>query len=244
MQVIVNGALGRMGTVLRSLLEREGQPAVLAAGADHRSADGGIFRSLQEISAPADCIIDFSHHAATGELLNFALEHRLPTVIATTGQNGEELAAIRQASQRIPIFLAGNLSLGIALLLQTVQRAVRIFPDADVEIVERHHNRKLDVPSGTALMLAYAVQAVRPDAGILVGRREDGARLPGEIAIHSLRMGNTVATHEVLISTGTQVISLKQEVLDRTLFAEGALAAAEFLLGQPPGLYTMEDLAV
>lgn len=242
MRIIVNGAGGRMGTVLRDVIETGSYGAVLAGGVDHNVGVEGIFVSLYDVPGEADCIIDFSNHAGTCTLLHYALERRFPVVIATTGHTREELSAIEAAAQDIPVFCSGNLSLGIALLLQTVRKAVTMFPDADVEIVESHHNQKLDVPSGTALMLAHAVQEVRPGAKLLVGRREGGARAKQEIGIHSLRMGNTVGTHEVLISTDTQVISLKQEALNRTLFAEGALAAAEFLIKQPPGLYGMDDL--
>ncbi len=242
MRIIVNGAGGRMGTVLRAMIKAGCQNAVLAGAVDHNAKEAGMFSSLNDVQGDADCIIDFSNHAGVCDLLGYAVERHLPVVIATTGHTGEELAAIESASQQIPVFCSGNMSLGIALLLQTVRKAAAMFPNADVEIVETHHNQKLDVPSGTALMLAHAVQEARPEVQLLVGRREDGKRGKNEIGIHSLRMGNAVGTHEVLISTETQVISLKQEALDRTLFAEGALTAAAFLIKQAPGLYTMDDL--
>lgn len=242
MRIIVNGAGGRMGTVLRTVIDTGCRNAKLIGAVDRNAKGKGMVRSLGGVTEEADCIIDFSNHTGTCDLLSYALEHRLPVVIAVTGHTGEEFAAIEAAAQKIPVFCSGNLSLGIALLLQTVRKAVAMFPDADVEIVESHHNQKLDVPSGTALMLAHAVQDARPEAKLLVGRQKDGKRSKQEIGIHSLRLGNTVGTHEVLISTDTQVISLKQEALDRTLFAEGALAAADFLIKQPPGLYGMDDL--
>ena len=242
MRIIVNGAAGRMGTVLRTMIETGCRNAVLVGAVDRTAKEGNLCKALSDISEEADCIIDFSNHAGTCDLLCYALGRGLPVVIATTGHTEPELTAIEAAARKIPVFCSGNLSLGIALLLQTVRKAVAMFPNADVEIVESHHNQKLDVPSGTALMLAHAVQDVRPEARLLVGRRGEGKRAGQEIGIHSLRMGNTVGTHEVLISTDTQVISLKQEALDRALFAEGALAAAEFLIKQPPGLYHMDDL--
>ena len=117
-----------------------------------------------------------------------------------------------------------------------------MFPDADVEIIERHHNQKLDVPSGTALMLAKAVQEARPEAQLLVGRHENGKRTKEEVGIHSLRMGNTVGVHEVIVNTGSQIITLKHEAQDRGLFAEGAVTAGSFLIEKPAGLYTMNDI--
>src|SRR5699024_2417673 len=114
--------------------------------------------------------------------------------------------------------------------------------DADIEIVEKHHNRKLDVPSGTALMLAEGVRQVRPDSEFVIGRHENGKREPAQVGIHSLRLGNIVGEHEVILATDTQVITLKHEAQSRSLFAEGALAAAEFLIAQPAGLYNMNDM--
>ena len=149
---------------------------------------------------------------------------------------------VAQAAQIIPVFRSGNMSLGIAVLTRLVKDAAKMFPDADIEIVESHHNQKLDVPSGTALMLAHSVQAVREDATLLVGRHENGKRTRQEVGIHSLRMGNTVGIHEVIINTGTQILTLKHEAQDRSLFAEGALSAAQFLVGQAPGLYNMDDI--
>ena len=154
----------------------------------------------------------------------------------------QERAAIEEAAREIPIFFSYNMSLGIALLARLAKETAKWFPDADIEIVEAHHNRKLDVPSGTALLLADAIREVRPEAEYVIGRHENGRRKPQDIGIHSLRLGNEVGTHEILVTTGTQTITLKHEAKDRSLFAEGALAAAEFLAGKPAGLYTMQDM--
>ena len=173
---------------------------------------------------------------------SYAVSRKLPVVVATTGHTEAELEMIRKAADSVPVFWSGNMSVGIALLAKLAKQTAAMFPDADIEIVESHHNQKLDVPSGTALMLARAVQEARPDNRLLVGRHENGKREKGQIGIHSLRMGNTVGIHEVIVNTGTQVITLKHEAQDRALFAEGALAAAAFLIRQTPGLYTMEDM--
>ena len=174
--------------------------------------------------------------------MTYAKEKKLPVVIATTGHTEEELAQIRAASEQIPVFYSGNMSVGIALLTRLARQTAAMFPNADIEIVESHHNQKLDVPSGTALMLAKAVKDARPEAEFLVGRHENGKRTKQEIGIHSLRMGNTVGIHEVIVNTGTQIITLKHEAQDRSLFAEGALTAAEFLAKQSAGLYNMDDM--
>ena len=240
MDIIINGAGGRMGRALRAMLEKKGAKA--AALIDPFVKEDGMLENLADYQGSADCIIDFSNHAGTQQLLNYALEKRLPVVICTTGHTPQELEWISQAAQTIPVFRSGNMSLGIAVLTRLVKDAAKMFPDADIEIVESHHNQKLDVPSGTALMLAHSVQAVREDATLLVGRHENGKRTRQEVGIHSLRMGNTVGIHEVIINTGTQILTLKHEAQDRSLFAEGALAAAQFLMGQTSGLYNMDDI--
>lgn len=239
MKIIINGAGGRMGRALRAMCAGFTE---IAAMVDPYVQEEGMLSSLAQYHGEADCIVDFSNHTGIMELLAYAVEKNIPAVICTTGHTPEELAAINEAAKQIPIFRSGNMSLGIAVLGRLVKDAVKMFPDADIEIVESHHNQKLDVPSGTALMLAHAAQESRPESYLLVGRHENGKRTRQEIGIHSLRMGNTVGIHEVIINTGTQILTLKHEAQDRSLFAEGALAAAEFMAGKAPGLYSMDDI--
>ena len=239
MKIIINGAGGRMGRALRAMCADRTE---VAAMVDPYVQEEGMLFSLAQYDGEADCIVDFSNHAGVRELLAYAVEKNIPAVICTTGHTTEELAVIEEAAKKVPIFRSGNMSLGVAVLARLVKDAVKMFPDADIEIVESHHNQKLDVPSGTALMLAHAAQESRPESNLLVGRHENGKRTKQEIGIHSLRMGNTVGIHEVIINTGTQILTLKHEAQDRSLFAEGALAAAAFLRDKEPGLYNMEDL--
>ena len=187
-------------------------------------------------------MIDFSHHSATEGLLAFVKKNHLPLVLATTGQTDEERAAILAASAEIPLFFASNYSLGVALLVELAKKAAAAMPDAEIEIIEMHHDRKIDAPSGTALTLAKALQEVRPGAEITCGRSGNAKRSKSEIGIQSVRMGNIVGVHEVMIGTNNQTITLKHEAHSRALFAEGALAAAEFLVGKPAGLYDMNSL--
>ena len=149
---------------------------------------------------------------------------------------------IAEAAKEIPVFFSANMSIGVALLADLGRKAAATFPDADIEIVEKHHNQKLDVPSGTALLLARGIQEVRQDSQLLIGRRDYGKRTKQEIGIHSLRLGNEAGAHEIILSTGTQTITLKHEAEDRALFAEGALAAAEYIARQPAGVYSMQDM--
>lgn len=242
MKILINGAGGRMGKALTAMIEKGCRGAEVAGLVDPYAKDEGIVTSLCDCTGKVDCIIDFSNHGATKELTDYAVSHKLPLVVCTTGHTLEELDMIQSASRAVPVFHSGNMSLGIALLTELAKQTAAMFPDADIEIVEAHHNQKLDVPSGTALMLAKAVQEARPGAVPLVGRHENGKRTKEEVGIHSLRMGNTVGWHEVIVNTGTQIITLKHEAQDRSLFAEGALAAAAFLIGKAPGLYTMKDI--
>ena len=240
MNIIIHGSTGRMGQNLLKLTEKSHTLAAAVSIEQQTNAAEKKYHSLPEFDGPADLIIDFSHHTAIGAVLDYAKARKLPLVIGTTGHTSEELAAIADAAGVIPVFHAGNYSLGIAVLMNLARQTAKAFPDAEVEIIETHHDQKLDVPSGTALMLAQAVKDGHPDAPYNIGRHENGKRDPKEIGIHSLRMGNVVGIHEVIIATGTQTITLKHEAHDRMLFAEGAMVAAEYLLGKQPGLYNMD----
>lgn len=239
MKIILNGACGHMGKVLIECAEKRGDK--IAAAVDKYRTDEGL-TALSQYEGEADVIIDFSHHAAAKELCAYALRQGLPLVIATTGQNDEELALIREAAQSVPVFCAHNMSLGIALLIDLAKKAAAVFPNADIEIVETHHRRKIDAPSGTANMIFRAIKEVLPEKKAQEGRSGFGARKQDEIGISSLRMGNIVGIHEVHFTTDNQSVVLRHEAYDRALFADGALSAADFLVGRKAGLYNMNDL--
>lgn len=244
MRIIVNGAGGHMGRVLCELIEAN--PAFeIAARVSMEFTDdpeNAVFSSIDVCSADADCIIDFSNHAAVPGLCAYAVQKNLPLVVATTGLTAEEQAAVDKAAETIPVFQSANMSLGVALVACLAKIAAKALPGANIEIVEAHHNRKLDVPSGTALLLADAIKSVKPECTYNIGRHENGKRTENEIGIHSLRLGGEVGTHEILFATGTQVITLKHQAQTRALFAEGALSAAAFLVKQEPGHYCMDDI--
>ncbi|MCQ2427491.1 MAG: 4-hydroxy-tetrahydrodipicolinate reductase [Clostridia bacterium] len=245
MKVLVSGINGHMGKEVAALCLKNYRGAELYAGFDVNSASDCPVKcasSFDEAATDADVIVDFSHHAGTHALLEFAKRTGIPLVLATTGQTPEELDEIRAAAETVPVFFAANYSLGIALLIRFAKQAAAAMPDADIEIVEKHHNRKLDAPSGTALAIGNAVKEVRRDAVLKCGRSGQAKREAGEIGISAVRMGNIVGEHEVFICTPSQTITLKHEAYNRSLFAEGALCAAEFMLGKPAGLYNMEDM--
>ncbi|MBQ6475833.1 MAG: 4-hydroxy-tetrahydrodipicolinate reductase [Clostridia bacterium] len=241
MRVIVNGALGHMGRIVADLV-KEQQDMEIAALVDPRSESEDVLASLWDVKGKADIVIDFSHHSSVVPMLDWCEKTGTCAVIATTGHDEKERGRIKAASLKIPVFFAANMSVGIALLADMARRAAAVFPNADIEIVESHHNRKLDAPSGTALFLAQAVRTVRPDAVLHSGRTGMAKREPNEIGIHSLRLGNIPGMHEVIINTGTQSLTLKHEVYDRALFAEGAIVAARYLYGKAPGMYDMQTM--
>lgn len=245
MKVLVSGIGGRMGGEIARLAREGFRGASLVAGYDVTPlslSDCPTYTDWNAVRECPDLIIDFSHHAGTKALLSFAVARNIPVLIATTAHTDEELEAIREAGEVIPVFHAANMSLGVALLAELAKAAVRLYPHADVEIVEKHHNRKLDAPSGTALHLANAIREVREDATLNCGRSGNAKRTPSEIGIHAIRMGNIVGEHEILIGTDTETITLRHEAHSRALFAEGALAAAAFLVGRDAGLYGMADI--
>ena len=226
-----------MGKLLQQLLGDE------VVGKVSIDGENGVPRTFQELGhVEADVIIDFSHHSAVSQVLSAAKTLRCAAVIGTTGYTGEEKALIHDAAREIPVFWSGNMSLGIAVLCRLARDAASFFPDADIEIVEIHHNRKVDAPSGTALMLFDAVKSVRPEATAHCGRAGEGKRTKDEIGISSLRLGSTVGVHEIHIHTGSQSLTLRHEAVTRQMLAEGGVDAARFICGKAPGLYNMNHL--
>ena len=237
MRAVVCGANGAMGKLICGILGDE------VIGKVSIDGENGVPKTFGELGmVDCDVLIDFSHHSAVADVLNYAKAVRCAAVIGTTGHTPEEKALIDAASKEIPVCFAGNVSLGIAVLCRLVKEAVRFFPDADVEIVEVHHIRKGDAPSGTALMLFNAVKEVRPEAVANCGRSGEGKRTKEEVGIHALRMGNVVGIHEVHINTGNQTLVLKHESGSRAMLADGAVAAARFMAGKPAGFYNMESI--
>lgn len=237
MRVVVCGANGAMGKLLQ---EKFGKSVAGLVSADGLN---GVPRSFGELGdVQAEVVVDFSHHSAAPHVAGYAVENNCAMVVGTTGHTEEEKAAIYAAAKTVPVFYAGNMSLGIAVLCNLAKQTAQSFPDADIEIVEIHHNRKVDAPSGTANMLFDAIREVRPQATANCGRAGEGKRKVHEIGINSLRMGNVVGIHEVHITTATQQLTLRHEAFDRGMFADGAVEAAKFLRGKPAGLYTMADL--
>ena len=237
MRAVICGANGAMGKLICDIFGDEVVGKVSIDGAN------GVPKTFEELGeVAADVVVDFSHHTAIGSVLAYAKQIGAAAVIGTTGHTDEEKAMIYAAAEEMPVFYAGNVSLGIAVLCRLVKQAASYFPDADIEIVEIHHTRKVDAPSGTAHMLFNAVKEVRPNAWENCGRSGEGKRTKDEIGVHALRMGNVVGIHEVHINTGNQTLTLKHESGSRAMLADGAVAAARFMEGKGKGLYNMESI--
>ena len=247
MKILVNGISGHMGREVARLSLEGYRSSELVGGIDLQAGEASgvpVYAGCDSVpnDIEVDCIVDFSHHTSTPALLAYAVKRGIPTVVCTTGHTDDEISAIHAAAEKIPVFFSANMSLGVALLVELAKTVALAMPEAEIEIIEKHHNRKVDAPSGTALMLANAIKEVRPSSYLNLGRSGQGKRTPDEIGIHAIRMGNIVGEHEVIVGTQNQTITLKHEAHSRALFAEGAIAAAQFLLGCDAGLYDMKSL--
>ena len=237
MKAVVCGANGAMGKLICGILGEE------VVGKVSLDGENGVPKTFAQLGAvDCDVVIDFSHHSAVKDVLAYAKQVGCSAVIGTTGFTPEEKEAITAASREIPVFWSGNMSLGIAVLCRLAKEAASFFPDADIEIVEIHHNRKVDAPSGTALMLFDAVKEARPHAVANCGRAGEGKRTPEEVGISSLRLGSVVGVHEVHIHTGSQSLTLRHDAVTRAMLAEGGVDAARFMCGKSAGLYNMKTL--
>lgn len=246
-EVILNGCNGKMGKVLQQLIDQEPDMEVIA-GID-KNIDGSnpfkLYMSLMDCSQSADVIIDFSHHTATAALLAYCIKSKTPVVIATTALGDLELALVREASLSIPVFNSSNMSLGINTIAKVLKEIVPVLEaDFNVEIIEKHHNKKTDSPSGTALLLAASINAscvVKKD--YIYGRysKMDDCKIT-DLGIHAVRGGTIPGEHTIIFAGPDEVIEITHTALSRDIFARGALKAAKYLVSREPGLYSMEDL--
>ena len=247
-KMIISGCCGHMGRVVADICNNDPEVEA-AAGIDllPQPMEGfPVFSTPAACTVEADAVIDFSHPAALGPLLEFCVSKKLPVVLATTGYSEEQLAQIKEAAQSIPVFRSANMSLGINVLMDLVKRAASLLGgDFDVEIEERHHRRKLDAPSGTALMLAAAAASALPYEPEFVYDRHTvrRPRSPREIGVSSLRGGTIVGDHTVVFAGRDEVIEISHHAASREVFAAGAVKAAKFLASvDAPGLYDMSSL--
>lgn len=246
--IIMHGCNGHMGRVITDLV-REDADCQIVAGIDLSGTGDGeypVFESLSDCDMNADVIIDFSNAKAIDRLLAGAVEKKLPIVLCTTGLSEEQLALVEESSKEIPILKSANMSLGVNTLFKLVKAAVQVLGNAgfDVEIVEKHHNKKQDAPSGTALALADAMNEAMNDRYEYVFDRSHVRRQRGkdEMGISAVRGGTIVGEHEVIFAGTDEVIEFKHTAYSKAVFAKGAISAAKFLAGKTPGMYDMHDV--
>lgn len=246
-QLVLVGCAGRMGRVIADCV-RQREDCVISAGVD-TAAKGDetfpVYSACCDIAEPADAVIDFSHPSALEGTLAFARERKIPVVMATTGLGDEHKALLEQASQTIPVFTSANMSVGVNLIRELCAKAAQILEDGyDIEIVEAHHNQKLDAPSGTALMLADAIVDACEEPKTLEYDRHTKRqkRSKNEIGMHAIRGGTITGEHTVLFAGHDEIITISHSARSREVFATGALRAALFLVGKQPGSYCMSDL--
>lgn len=247
-RAIINGCNGRMGQVITQIC-KEDAGITLVAGVDVCDSgknDYPVFANISSCDVPADVIIDFSNVKAVDDLLVYAAEKKLPVVLCTTGLSEEQLAHMKQTAEQTAVLKSANMSLGINMLMQLLREAAATLAPAgfDIEIVEKHHNQKLDAPSGTALALADAVNDVFDGAYAYKYDRsgERQKREKREIGISAVRGGSIVGQHEVIFAGLDEVVTFEHTAYSRNVFAKGAVEAAKFLAGKPAGLYDMQDV--
>ena len=247
-RLIISGCNGYMGRVTAAIAQDDPE-IVVAAGFDITSDSPGSFRVFADpasFDGKADVVVDFSSPAALGGLLSFGISTKTPLILCTTGYSPEDNTAIENAAKQIPVFKSGNMSLGINLLADLVRRSCAVLGETfDVEIVERHHRRKADAPSGTALMLADAASSALPYGPSYIYERQSRRqpREAVEIGISSVRGGTIVGQHEVIFAGLDEVIEIRHTAASRDVFATGAIKAAKFIVNvKSPGLYDMNNV--
>ena len=245
-RAILCGASGKMGGFVASAAENDSE-ILIVAGVDkvNNGEKFPVFSSFADINVDADIIIDFSNVALLDSMLDYALSQNIPLVIATTGYTEEQTGKIKKASEKIPIFFTFNMSVGVNLIAALAKKAASILGDGfDIEIIEQHHNQKIDAPSGTAIMLANAVNSVFGDSlNYEYDRHSVRRKRPkNEIGIHSVRGGTIVGKHDVIFAGHDEVITISHEAQSKEVFAVGAVRAAKFLYGKKAGLYDMHSM--
>ena len=244
-EIILNGCNGKMGAaVTKAVSEREDCKIVAGVDLYGDNINYSVYRSFADLDVKADVIIDFSNPSVLDTMLAYAVDTKTPMIICTTGFSEEQVAKIKEASKEVAIFYSGNMSLGINLIIELSKKAASVFGNNfDVEIIEKHHNQKIDAPSGTALMMADGIADVRTDSQYVYDRHSyRKKREKNEIGIHAVRGGTIVGEHEVIFAGHDEILSLKHQALSKDVFAVGAVNAAVYLKNKTAGMYDMGDL--
>ncbi len=247
-KILMHGCNGKMGRMITEIVKNE-EDTVVAAGVDKFTGipnDYPVFEKIAQCDVDVDVVIDFSNAGAVDELLDYCVEKSLPVVLCTTGLSDEQLKKVDECSEKIAVLKSANMSMGINLLLKLLKDAAKVLAPAgyDIELVEKHHNQKLDAPSGTALALADSINEAMGNEYEYVYDRSQvrKKRDAKEIGISAVRAGTIVGEHEVIFAGTDEVIEFKHTAYSRSVFAKGAVEAGKFLAGQPAGMYDMGDV--
>lgn len=247
-KILMHGCNGKMGRMITEIVKNE-EDAVIAAGVDKFTGipnDYPVFEEIAQCDVDVDVVIDFSNAGAVDELLDYCVKKSLPVVLCTTGLSDEQLKKVDECSEKIAVLKSANMSMGINLLLKLLKDAAKVLAPAgyDIELVEKHHNQKLDAPSGTALALADSINEAMGNEYEYVYDRSQvrKKRDTKEIGISAVRAGTIVGEHEVIFAGTDEVIEFKHTAYSRSVFAKGAVEAGKFLAGQPAGMYDMGDV--
>ena len=247
-RAIMHGCNGKMGRAITTLAKEDAEVEIVA-GVDAYTEVANeypVFDSIEKCDVEADVVIDFSNAKAVDGLLDYCVEKQIPVVLCTTGLSEEQLAKVKEAGEKVAVLRSANMSLGVNLLMKLLKDAAKVLAPAgfDIEIVEAHHNQKIDAPSGTAIMLANSVNSVFGDTlNYEYDRHSVRRKRPkNEIGIHSVRGGTIVGEHEVIFAGHDEVIKICHSAQSREVFAVGAVRAAKFLYGKVPGLYDMNSI--
>ncbi len=247
-KIIMHGCNGKMGRVITDICKEDPEVEIVAGvdPFDGVAQDYPVFKSIDACDVSADCIIDFAAAAAVDGLLAYAVEKKIPVVLCTTGLSEDQIAKMKESAADVAILKSANMSLGINTIMKLLKDAANVFAPAgfDIEIVEKHHNQKVDAPSGTALALADSINEARDGAYEYVYDRSQvrKKRDKKELGISAVRGGNIVGEHEVIFAGLDEVIEIKHTAYSKSVFAKGAVEAAKFLAGKPAGMYDMADV--
>ena len=244
-KILLNGCNGKMGKVI-SEMAKESTTVLIAAGVDKNSSnlDYPCYNSIEECESQIDVILDFSRPEALDSLCQYSKERNVPIIFCTTGFSNEQICKIHSLSEEIPVFYSANMSIGVNVvnnILKSISNM--LYKDFDIEVIEKHHNQKVDAPSGTALLLANTIKnSIEEETTLVNGRHGISKRQPNEIGIHAIRGGNIIGDHEIIFAGKGECIEIKHTAISREVFAVGALKACEYIYGKQKGLYSMDNV--
>lgn len=245
-RIILSGCAGKMGKMVSECADKSANVSIVA-GIDlneNIKCDYPVFKNIEDCTVDADVIIDFSRPTTLSALIDYSSSKNVPIVICTTGYSKEEQSKILDLSRKVAVFQSANMSIGINVVNNVLKQiSNKLFNDYDIEIIEKHHNQKIDSPSGTALLLANTIKkSVENETEFVFGREGHKKREEKEIGIHAIRGGNIVGDHTVIFAGSGECIELTHKAISREVFAIGAIKAAEFITNRAPGMYNMDDL--